>query len=58
MGSFLLLAYSTSGLNSATMRVARIDVAVIVLPAVAAALLWRKNARVSPDRWRTSRARA
>ncbi|MEU0484061.1 hypothetical protein ABZ260_33375 [Streptosporangium sp. NPDC006013] len=44
MGSFLLLAYSTSGLNSATMRVARIDVAAIVLLAVAAVLVWRKNA--------------
>ena len=44
MGAFLLLAYSTSGLNSATMRVARIDVAAIVLLAVAAVLVWRKNA--------------
>lgn len=58
MGSFLLLAYSTSGLNSATMRVARIDVAAIVSLAVAAVLLWRKNARLSPGRWRASRARA
>ncbi|MGI5404918.1 hypothetical protein ACQEVG_36755 [Streptomyces sp. CA-135486] len=44
MGAFLLLAYSTPGLNSATMRVARIDVAAIVLLAVAAVLIWRKNA--------------
>ncbi|MEV6866174.1 hypothetical protein AB0M44_34925 [Streptosporangium subroseum] len=44
MGSFLLLAYSTSGLNGATIRVARIDVAAIVLLAVAAVLVWRKNA--------------
>lgn len=43
MGSFLLLAYSTSGLNSATMRVARIDVAAIVVLAVAAVLVWRNN---------------
>lgn len=42
MGSFLLLAYSTSGLNSATTRVARIDVAAIVL-LVAAVLVWRKT---------------
>lgn len=44
MGAFLLLAYSTPGLNSATMRVARIDVAAIVLLAVAAVLMWRRNA--------------
>ncbi len=43
MGSFLLLAYTTSGLNSATMRVARIDIAATVLLAVAAVLIWRKN---------------
>jgi hypothetical protein len=44
MGSFLLLAYSTPGLNSATMRVARIDIAAIMSLAVAAALIWRKTA--------------
>lgn len=44
MGSFLLLAYSTSGLNSATMRVARIDIVAIVLLAVAAVLIWRRKA--------------
>ncbi|GAA3485997.1 MULTISPECIES: hypothetical protein [Streptomyces] len=44
MGTFLLFAYATPALNSATMRVARIDIAAIALLAVAAVLLWRKNA--------------
>lgn len=44
MGTFLFFAYATPALNSATMRVARIDIAAIVLLAAAAALLWRKNA--------------
>ncbi|MGY4985927.1 hypothetical protein [Streptomyces nigrescens] len=44
MGSFLLLAYSTPGLHSATMRVARIDIAAIVVLAVAAVLILRKSA--------------
>ncbi|MEV4893698.1 hypothetical protein AB0K48_30370 [Nonomuraea sp. NPDC055795] len=48
MGSFLLLAYSTSGLNQATMRVARIDVAAIVLLAVAAVLVWQQDAPERP----------
>ncbi|MEV7869429.1 hypothetical protein AB0P17_25810 [Streptomyces sp. NPDC088124] len=44
MGTFLLLAYSTPGLGDATMRVARIDIAAFALLAVAAVLVWRKNA--------------
>lgn len=44
MGTFLLLAYSTSGLNDATMRVARIDIAAFAALAVAAVLVWRKRA--------------
>ncbi|MFD7089213.1 hypothetical protein ACFV94_15600 [Streptomyces sp. NPDC059896] len=44
MGTFLLFAYSTPGLNDATMRVARIDIAAIALLVVAAVLVWRKNA--------------
>ncbi|MCP9944745.1 hypothetical protein LUX12_08075 [Streptomyces somaliensis] len=43
MGTFLLFAYATPALNSATMRVARIDIAAIALLAVAATLVWRKN---------------
>ncbi|MCS0638373.1 hypothetical protein NX801_22500 [Streptomyces sp. LP05-1] len=42
MGTFLLFAYATPGLNSATMRVARIDIAALALLAVAAVLVWRK----------------
>ncbi|MGI5467398.1 hypothetical protein [Streptomyces sp. CA-132043] len=43
MGSFVLLTRSAPGLNHATMRVARIDIAAIMLLAVAAVLLWRHN---------------
>ncbi|HET6357777.1 hypothetical protein [Streptomyces sp.] len=44
MGTFLLFAYATPALNSATMRVGRIDVAAIALLAMTAVLIWRKNA--------------
>lgn len=44
MGSYLVLAYSASGLNSATMRVARIDIVALMLLAVAALLVWRQHA--------------
>ncbi|MFD8562819.1 hypothetical protein ACWDOR_33315 [Streptosporangium canum] len=43
MGSFLLLSLSTPGLNEATTRVARIDMAAIALLAVAAILTWPKS---------------
>lgn len=44
MGTFLLLAYSTSGLNDSTMRVARIDIAAFASLVVAAVLVWRRRA--------------
>jgi hypothetical protein len=44
MGSFLILAWVTPALNSATTRVARIDIAALVVLVVAAVLVWRKNA--------------
>ncbi|MFE6686080.1 hypothetical protein ACFVFQ_06335 [Streptomyces sp. NPDC057743] len=44
MGTFLLFAYATPALNGATMRVARIDIAAVVLLVVAAVLVWREHA--------------
>ncbi|MYV96967.1 phosphopantetheine adenylyltransferase [Streptomyces sp. SID3343] len=44
MGSYLLLVCSTPALNGASMRVARVDIAAIALPAVAAFLVSRKSA--------------
>ncbi|MEV0694343.1 hypothetical protein [Streptomyces sp. NPDC050388] len=44
MGTFLLLAYSTPGLNDSTMRVARIDIGAFAALAVAAVLVWRRRA--------------
>ncbi|MFE3599114.1 hypothetical protein ACFXP3_32135 [Streptomyces sp. NPDC059096] len=44
MGTFLLLAYTTSGLNDENMRVARIDIAAFALLVLAAVLVVRKKA--------------
>ncbi|MFE9940898.1 hypothetical protein [Streptomyces hirsutus] len=44
MGTFLLFAYTTPELNSANMRVARIDIAAVALLATTAVLVGRKGA--------------